>query len=69
MIVCVCKGLTGGVLKQLLGNETCPSLKDVMTQTGAGSGCGKCLPELRESVKSAQRRPDCLEDKGVTTKS
>lgn len=49
MYVCVCKAVSDRTVRQLAQGEVL-SLRDVTRRTGAGSSCGKCVPELRALV-------------------
>lgn len=41
MYVCLCKGVTDGQIKQLVA-EGARSWREVRTQTGCATQCGKC---------------------------
>jgi bacterioferritin-associated ferredoxin len=52
MIVCLCKGVSDKHLRDALarGADTVEALS---SDTGAGTGCGACLPMLHELVGAA----------------
>ena len=50
MFICVCKAVSDKRIAQLAG-EGVVSLRELVRQTGLGTGCGKCVPEAREHLR------------------
>ena len=64
MYICVCKAVSDKRIAQLAG-EGVVSLRELVRQTGLGTGCGKCVPEAREHLHqcapaAVQSTPDEL---------
>jgi len=51
--VCVCAGVTSGTLCDAV-NRGCNSVAALREQTGAGRGCGGCLPQLIDFLDPAR---------------
>lgn len=48
MYVCICKNINEKKLKEEINNKKLQTVKEVIVETGAGSQCYKCIPEIRE---------------------
>lgn len=51
MYVCQCRAVTDRQVKGAIA-EGCTTMRTVAAVTGAGTGCGGCLPTLRDLVCS-----------------
>jgi bacterioferritin-associated ferredoxin len=49
MVVCVCKGVSDGVVRRLI-DEGAGSLDELCARTGAGTDCGSCRAALAAEV-------------------
>lgn len=47
-IICACKQVGINTLKAAMSEQGCQSLESIKECTGAGTGCGSCLPEIDE---------------------
>jgi bacterioferritin-associated ferredoxin len=52
MIVCMCRGVSDGQLREAV--RAGKTLEDVMRTTGAGTECGCCLPAMARIVAAAR---------------
>lgn len=52
MIVCICKAVSDRHIRGLV-NEGASSLREISRLTGAGTCCGKCVPQAREVLNAA----------------
>ncbi len=68
MYVCLCAGVTDGEIRATL-NEGAQTVEEVMLCTGAGTGCGSCVPTIEELItehaenteaKSCRRRLEVI---------
>ena len=50
MYICLCYGVTDGQVKSLVEDGAC-SVKDVQKRCLAGTDCGSCLDQLRQTVE------------------
>lgn len=50
MYVCVCKAISDRKVVPLATHDDVISLRHLVRTTGAGTSCGKCVPELRQLI-------------------
>ena len=61
--VCSCENVSRGALLDAVGGG-CSSLDDLRSCTGAGTGCGGCVPELEQLLRSElARRGEAIPDR------
>ena len=56
-LVCSCSQVGDGNLRQWIGKGL-SNLKDLCEQSGAGSGCGSCKPEIQEILKESAAKKE-----------
>jgi ferredoxin-nitrite reductase len=54
-LVCFCRGITKGVIKQAIHGGKC-NIEAIGTATTAGQGCGSCQATIGEIIAQAQRQ-------------
>ncbi len=52
MYVCLCRNVTEQQIRQAVNQGAC-TMRDLCTQTGACSRCGKCGPHAREVLQTS----------------
>ena len=55
MYVCVCKAISDRKVVALATDGDVISLRHLVKSTGAGTCCGKCVPELRQMIGRDRR--------------
>ena len=55
MIVCLCAGVSGKKVCELIHNGAC-TLAEIKRSCGAGTGCGSCIGSLREILKRERKK-------------
>jgi bacterioferritin-associated ferredoxin len=53
MYVCVCKAVSDRSIRALAERSEVLTLRQLAKNTGAGTCCGKCVPELRQLLTSS----------------
>ncbi|MEZ4448608.1 MAG: (2Fe-2S)-binding protein [Nannocystaceae bacterium] len=51
MIVCLCKGVSSRTIVDEARRGAC-TLKQIRQSCQAGSGCGACVPQIRQIIES-----------------
>lgn len=54
MYVCVCKAVSDKAINRAIDGGAC-SVRDLKNELGAGTNCGRCIPEMRRML--AERLP------------
>jgi nitrite reductase (NADH) large subunit len=49
-LICSCEGVSKGDICNSIGNGTCENIDDVKKCTKAGTGCGGCIPMIKDLV-------------------
>ncbi|MDB5020659.1 MAG: nitrite reductase [Pedobacter sp.] len=49
-LICSCEGVSKGDICNSIGDGTCENIDDVKTCTKAGTGCGGCIPMIKDLV-------------------
>ena len=57
-IICACKQVGINTITDAIQNEGCQTLESIKSCTGAGTGCGSCLPEI--GMMLAEKIPNAL---------
>ncbi len=52
-IICECKGVTDQMIENLVKEDKVRSVEDLKRLTGAGTGCGKCIPKLKAQIEES----------------
>jgi len=55
-IICHCMDVSEHEIVYTIKNNKNVNLQDIMTITGAGRGCGSCIPELEEILKREKEK-------------
>lgn len=55
MYICICKAVTERQIREAISSGAC-TRKDIGACLKAGTGCGKCNPEIRDLLRRG--RPD-----------
>jgi len=53
MYVCICRAVTEAEVRGCIAAGAC-TVKDVVTRSEAGTGCGGCRPEIASILESEQ---------------
>ncbi len=51
MILCVCRAVSDRTVRRLVQEQGCDA-REVVRLTGAGTGCGACIPDLCRMVRN-----------------
>lgn len=54
MIVCLCRGISDRDIKRAMADGA-KDLCEVMAASGAGTGCGSCLPQVERLLRTEKR--------------
>ena len=54
MYICICKNVTEKQVSNAVSNGAC-SMKEICTQLGIASGCGKCCKHAKEVFDRSMR--------------
>ncbi len=54
-VICTCAFVTENELRQAIQEKGLKSVEDVVTATGAGSGCGRCHGAINKLLQEAQK--------------
>ena len=52
--VCRCHGVSRGQLEALRDEKGFKTVQELSTASGAGTGCGTCMPDVEEILRSGQ---------------
>jgi len=52
MIVCHCNGVSEKEIVNVIKRKEATKLKHIQKLTGAGTGCGRCIPEIDRIIKN-----------------
>lgn len=52
-MICECKGVTDQMIEDLVAADKVRTVADLTAQTGAGTGCGKCISKLQDAIEEA----------------
>ncbi|MGX7688663.1 molybdopterin-dependent oxidoreductase [Flectobacillus roseus] len=61
-LVCSCNNVGEGNLKNAIAGG-CTDFTQLCSQTGAGTGCGSCRPEVKAILESLSKKEDALAEK------
>ena len=61
-LVCSCNNVGEGNLKNAIAGG-CKDFTQLCSQTGAGTGCGSCRPEVKAILESLSKKEDALAEK------
>ena len=50
-IICNCMDVSEHEIVDAIKNKTAKTIQDIMDITGAGTGCGSCIPDIEEILK------------------
>lgn len=53
--VCSCRNVSAGTIRQACDGDGAADVAAIKARTGAGTGCGSCVPVLTQIVESARR--------------
>ena len=56
MYICICKSINEKKLKEFILKNNCSTSKEVSEKIGAGSECGKCIPEIDKIIIESNTR-------------
>ena len=51
-IVCACKQVGENTLNKAIQTQTCPTIENMGKCTGAGTGCGSCIPDIEQLIEA-----------------
>ena len=52
MIVCHCNGVSEKEIVNVIKRKEATKLEHIQKLTGAGTGCGRCIPEIDRIIKN-----------------
>ncbi len=58
MIVCLCKNITEKQIRQTIIDKGVGTMRDLSSQLGLGSRCGKCGPYAKDMLKMHQLKDE-----------
>jgi bacterioferritin-associated ferredoxin len=62
MFVCLCHGVSDKKIRQLVEGGL-SSVKQIQATCKAGSDCGQCLAQVKETIRQACQKPqECSEE-------